>query len=350
MFGLYSQAPGFVDSSPTLNDWTLGRSSIDPLQRKAQELVAYCFPNPALFSPDSTEAYECESLKTFLTGSNLKAFLHEYRHYHPHWPLIHIPTFDALSASNSLVLAICCLGAVYSDRLDQKEVRFLMDIVRPAVLRSSEIYKMSQAPEEKTYRAQNNPGHVEEIMALALLHSQMIWHGSPEQRKQGRDEFSALVKISRRAGLLQPLPRDTQGSSALHQPGPVTGEEVNTWDWMTWVENERRARLMAFIFLIDASSTIFFNTQPQFDVYEVRIPLPADDAAWEAKTAEDCASALGLRGQAAQTENESGSRRAKQLDMPEALQVLYGAGPGQFPQRATNAFGKFSKTYRLRAV
>jgi hypothetical protein len=98
---------------------------------------------------------------------------------------------------------------------------------------------------------------------------------------------------------------------------------------------------MAYIFLIDASSTIFFNAQPQFDVYEIKGPLPADDAAWESRTAEDCASALGLRGQAAQTKNISGSRRAKQLGMEEAMRVLYGAGQGRFPERATNAFGKF---------
>jgi hypothetical protein len=97
-------------------------------------------------------------------------------------------------------------------------------------------------------------------------------------------------------------------------------------------------------FLIDACSTIFFNTQPQFDVYEMKIPLPADDAAWEARTAEDCASALGLRGQAAQIKNVSGSRRAKQLGLAEALQVLYGPGHSKFPERATNVFGKFSRS------
>lgn len=338
MFGLYSRPPGLVDSSSQLDDWSLGRSSIDPLQRKAQSIVAFCYPNANLLVPGSNEALSHETLQRYLSASNIKAFLHEYRHYHSHWPLIHIQTFDPLSATDGLVASMCCIGAVYSDRLDQKEVRTLMDLVRSAVVKSCEMYGINQTPRQTPC--------IEDLQALALLHSLFLWHGSPAQRKQVCDEFWSVANIARYTNLLHPIPRQSPGSCALHQPGPVTGEEVNTWNWTSWIDNERRVRLMAYIFLCDASSTIFFNTQPQFDVYEVMVPLPADDAAWEARSAEECANALGLRGQAAQTGNESGSRRAKQLVMSEALQVLYGAGPGQFPQRATNAFGKFSKNIR----
>jgi hypothetical protein len=152
-----------------------------------------------------------------------------------------------------------------------------------------------------------------------------------------------VASVTRCAALFQPLSSDNPNASALHQPGPVTGAEVDSWNWKAWIENEKRTRLAAYIYLIDASSTIFFNTQPRFDAKSITVPLPADDAAWEAKTSEECASALGLRGSSAQMSNESGSRRAKQLAMREALCVLNGACPGQFPERATNVFGKFSK-------
>lgn len=282
-------------------------------------------------------------------GDNVKAFLHAYRHYHAHWPLIHAPTFDPLSANPGLVLAMCCVGAVYSDRLGQEGVRWFMEVVRAAVLRSSQIFMLAQHSQPLEGTAQITSIHVEELQALALLHSLFVWHGSQKQRQQGREEFGALANVARCAGMLQCLPRGQPGSSALHQPGPVTGEEVNTWNWTAWIESEKRVRVMAYIFLIDASSTIFFNTQPQFDVYEIKTSLPADDAAWESRTAEDCACALGLRGQAAQVKNISGSRRAKQLGMAEALQVLYGSGHGRFPERATNVFGKFSEYHVLRS-
>jgi hypothetical protein len=185
------------------------------------------------------------------------------------------------------------------------------------------------------------------VQALVLLHSQFLWHGSQQLRQQVRDDVRALANVTRSASLFQPLSHNNPNASALHQPGPVTGEEVNSWNWSVWIENEKRARLTAYIYLIDASSTIFFNTQPRYDVNNITVPLPADDAAWEARTSEDCASALGLRGPSAQTSNESGSRRAKQLALSEALCVLNGACPGQFPDRATNVFGKFSTSSQI---
>ena len=345
MFGLYSHAPGYIDSSsPVLDNWPLGQSPSDPLHYLAQTLFIFCFPNPPpLPHHGSSENSAYEKLKLILTGDNLKAFLHEYRHYHSHWPLIHTPTFDPLSANHGLVLAMCCVGAVYSDRLGPADVRWLMELVRMCVLRSSQVYRLVQNPHQMLDLTQNQSATTEEMQALALLHSLLVWHGSQKQRQLGREEFWALANVTRRVGLLQPFPLDNPNASALHLPGPITGDEVNSWNWTSWIENEKRSRLMGYIFLIDASSTIFFNTQPQFDVHEIRVPLPADDAAWEAKSAEECASALGLRGEASQVMNESGSRRAKQLGMSEALQVLYTAGQGHFPERATNVFGKFSK-------
>jgi len=343
LFGLYSHTPGYPDASPLPgNPWSLSQHAADPLNDLAQALLAYCFPNPSLLSGQSSnEANAYQGLTQILTGDNVKDFLHGYRHYHQHWPLIHPASFNPLTADRGLVLAMCCVGAVYSDHIEDKEVRWMMELVRTCVLRSSRFYQLAQTPTPMTDLNQPLPATAEELQALALLHAQFLWHGSQKQRQQARDEFWALARLSRRTGLLQPLPSDSPNASALHQSGPFTGAELSAWNWTAWIENEKRARLMAYIFLIDASSTIFFNTQPQFDVNEVNVSLPADDAAWEAKTAAECASALGLRGEAAQAENECGTKRVKQLNMSEALQVLYAPGQGHFPARATNVFGKF---------
>lgn len=330
-----------VDSSPTLDGWFIGQTTSDPVHNLATSLVNFCSPNASLLSNQhSTEAYTHERLQTILTGDTVKEFLHEYRHYQAHFPLIHIPTFDPFTAWPGLVLAMCCLGAVYSDKMSPSDVRWLMERVRENVLRSSQVYELAQAHQMANLDNQLT-STTEEIQALVLLHSQFLWHGSQQQRQQARDEVRAVANVTRCAALFQPLPPDNLNASALHQPGPVTGEEVDSWSWSLWIENEKRARLTAYIYLIDASATIFFNSQPRFDPKSITVPLPADDAAWEAKTSEDCASALGLRGQAAQAFNESGSRRAKQLALSEALSVLNGTCPGKFPERATNVFGKF---------
>lgn len=257
--------------------------------------------------------------------------------------MIHTPTFDPFSTNLGLILAMCCIGAVYSDSLSPETVRWLVNIVHPCVLRSSQVYKLAHNPQQRIDLNHGLSTATEELLALGLFHSLLLWHGSPTQRQQAREDFWTIATAARRVGLLQPLPQDNPNASALHQPGPVTGDEVNSWSWASWLENEKRSRLMTFIFLFDSCSTIYFNNKAQFDVFEIMVPLPADDAAWEARTAEECASALGLRGEQAQVGNISGSRRAKQLGMSEALGVLYGASQGHFPTRATNVYGKFSK-------
>jgi hypothetical protein len=326
-----------------LDNWFIGQSTSHPLHHLAHSLLTYCFPNvPLLSNQPSNEAYVYEGLKNIITGDNVKSFLHDYRHYHSHFPLIHIATFDPFNAYPGLVLTLCCIGAIYSDKLESIQVRWLLERVRECVLRSSHVYQSAQAHQLADLNNQL-PGTTEEVQALVLLHSTSLWHGVQQQRQQARDDFRALANVTHSAGLFQPLARDNPNISALHQPGPVTGDEVNSWNWDLWIENEKRARLAAYMYLIDASSTMFFNTPPRIDASSITVPLPADDAAWEARTSADCASALGLNGPSAQANNETGSRRAKQLSMSEALRVLNGTCQGQFPERATNVFGKFCK-------
>jgi hypothetical protein len=337
--GLYSNASGFVnDTTPIFENWVLGPS--DPLQNKAESLVTFCYPNPSMLAPGSNEAHSHEALKRILTAENLRHFLGEYKNYHCHWPSIHMPSFNPVDANDGLVLAIVCIGAVYSDRLGVKDVRWLMELVRASVFRSSRVYKLVTQNAHEVIDVNTRLSHdIEEVQALVLVYALFIWHGNQNQRQQGRDEFGILVDVARRVDLLNVIPNGHPTSSSLHQPGQLDGNSVNAWTWETWVAQEKRSRTLYLIFLMDAALVIFFNLQPQFDIYEIKLPLPADDAVWEAKSQEDCAGALGLRGDAAQARNSSGSRRAKQLLMSDALLFLHRGG--EFPTNATNAPSKF---------
>ncbi|KAF2705628.1 hypothetical protein K504DRAFT_93778 [Pleomassaria siparia CBS 279.74] len=337
--GLYSNASGFVDTTPIFDNWVLGPS--DPLQNKAEALVTFCYPNPSMLAPGSNEAHGHEALKGILTVENLKHFLGEYKNYHSHWPMIHMATFNPIVANSGLVLSMVCVGAVYSDRLGVKEVRWLMELVRASVLRSSQVYRLvTQSAHEVVDINNTRLFHdIEEIQSLILLHSIFIWHGSQKQRQQGRDEFVQIADIARRVDLLNAIPSGQLNCSSLHQPGTIGNNDINAWTWDSWVGQEKRSRVMYMIFLMDAALVMFFNVQPQFDIYEIKLPLPADDATWEAKSQEECAAALGLRGEAAQARNFSGSRHFKQLGMSEALQHLQRGG--EFPQNTTNVYSKF---------
>lgn len=65
--------------------------------------------------------------------------------------------------------------------------------------------------------------------------------------------------------------------------------------------------------------------------------LPADDAAWDAKDAGECAAALGLLG--TQHQSQAGTRRPRQPGMREAVRTLMEPAM-QFQPCATNAYSK----------
>ncbi|KAF2180571.1 hypothetical protein K469DRAFT_692765 [Zopfia rhizophila CBS 207.26] len=342
--GLYSSASGFVDTAPNFDNWVPGPS--DPLQNKADALITYCYPESSLIAPSSSDAQGLQTLKRILTVENFKHFLQEYRHWHIHWPMLHMPTFNPNTVNDGLLLAVVCIGAVYSDRLETKESRWLMELAKTSILKSSHLYKLvTQNAQEVVDTHPRQSSDIEEIQALFLVHALFIWNGTQEQRRQGREAFWPLVAIARHADLLNPIPNSQPGFSVLHQLGPYEIYHRNTWRWEAWVEQEKRARVMYLIFLLDAALAMFFNIPPQLDAFEINLPLPADDAAWEAKTHEECASAIGLREEIPENKNTTGSRRAKQIGMRDALQRLY--SNEKLPQGGTNIYSKFILVHAL---
>jgi hypothetical protein len=43
-------------------------------------------------------------------------------------------------------------------------------------------------------------------------------------------------------------------------------------------------RIMHLVFLCSEALVLYFNYEPQLDPLEIKLPLPCDDAAWEANT------------------------------------------------------------------
>lgn len=286
-------------------------------------------------------------MRKCLTVENIKHFVEHFVSFQGHWPIIHMPTFTLLEAWDGLVLAIICIGAIYSDRRDVYQVREMMEIVKDAVHRNSRVYNVAvgagQAPDLETSKTD-----IEELQALFILQTAFIWHGNPQQRSTARQEYTLLASLVTHLGLLQPASQGHPAFSLLHQPGTITLSEVSSWDWSSWVEQEKRIRTMYFIFLMDTALTIYFNHPPLFDPFEVRLPLPSDDAVWDARSATDCANALGLNGLELQQSNVAGSRRTRQPDMRSAMRSLL-EPEYTFQQRATNAYSKFILIHTLLA-
>ena len=327
---------GIENLQSGLPTWNLDMVPHEMMQNKSDALLALCFPT------HSFEPHVDHDLKQCFGAESIKHFILMYNNFHGHWPMIHSPNFNILTVNTGLVATMISIGAVYSDRLSLDQTRRLMDVVSNAIRRSARVLGLlTGSIPERNEILQVDQNDLEEIQSLVLLHTQFTWHGNPAQRDSAKHEWPLIASVTKRFNLLQPIAPGFPYYSPLHNHNvPSESMNFNSFDWSSWIEQEKRVRTMNFLFLVDTARVLFFNARPQIEPWTMRVPLPADDAAWDAKSAIDCADALGLNGDAAQAKNITGSRRLKQLSLSEALRDLIKAGH-EYSPRATNALSKF---------
>lgn len=274
-----------------------------------------------------------ETVTEFFRPDNIRLFLEKYIHFHLHFSFLHIPTFRAMDAYVGLVAGMCCVGACYSNFVARDRVRVVVSALRTSLEANTSMLT--------AVSARATASDLEELQAIMLTHIMLTWHGTPLQRDRARQNFPVLASLARRAGLLA-VSRDASLYSPIHQPDfSAYNFSASNFNWSSWVEQEKRVRTMYMVFLCDASLGLYFNTRPEFDSLELRLPLPADDAAWDALSAVECAECLGLHGaQTAMIRNADGTRRCNQPEIRIVLKALldnsYLIQPG-----VTNLHGKF---------
>ncbi|KAL0634686.1 hypothetical protein Q9L58_006350 [Maublancomyces gigas] len=335
-----SAMTGILDG---FNGWAhLAMHQIDPLQAKCDQLIAICFPedrnSPGNSSPNQPVKQEPGAeadLKRWLTPDSVKHFVHLFFvNFQGHFPMIHIPTFNITLIYDGLLLAIICIGAVYSKRgITVDQVRMLIDKCFAAIDRNG---------------APPGPLEIEEIQGRYFLHVLATWHGHYYQRESSRRRYGKLIQKARAAGLFQPLTPENPGVSgfSIYHQVEDRAPTQQSWSWSAWLEQEKRSRVMFGIFLLSSAFVIFFNSPPQIQLHEIRLPLPADDAAWEATDANECANALGLNGEACIGGNVAGSRQVRQPEFIVALKSLLQMHL-DFKPGTTNAYSKFILIHAL---
>lgn len=306
-------------------------------------------PNPYVLLSDQILSFQASGtvmpdqgrqqlIQDFFKPDNIKDFLDNYTHYNIHFPFLHIPSVRITEMNTGLLAGLCCIGACYSENVSLEHVRETMDLIREAF----EFHSRHLADWRQGHVPQVvSKADCDEIMAVVFMCAIHIWNGTQQQRKWGQNTLSLLAGVIRTAGLLRITPEPTL-YSPLHQKGFSSQNfDVSSFDWSAWAEQETRIRLVHNIVIFDAALCLYFNINAQLDPFEVDIPLPCDDGAWEAKTAFDCAAALGLYGpEAAKQRCINGTHRAKQPEASLALQALL-HGSYQIQPGRTNLYGKF---------
>lgn len=338
--------PGDTATDPTsFPSWGIPPSYPDAYQQLSNKILDFLCPPTVPSNPTTTQFLNYSFQPSFVRN-----YLDNYAHYHAHFSFLHAPTFRALEAHVGLLAGMCCIGACYSGRIPSGRIREVMDVFRSSLERSSHMFASLSRGERSGIQYdwtsfRTNKSALEELQAICLAQVLLTWHGTPAQREWARRIWHLVAGFARKAGLLA-LAADASLRSPLHQPG-LENHPVEQFDWLRWVDQEGRIRTMYLIFVYDAALGLYFNCGPEFDPFEIRLPLPADDAAWEASNPTECAEALGLYGaHSAAIRNPDGTKRSNQPEMRLVLKALldtsYQVQPG-----STNLYGKFILIHAL---
>ncbi|MCJ1479814.1 hypothetical protein MMC13_008500 [Lambiella insularis] len=132
MNGLYIGSTSFgADGTLGPTPWNSDMLQDDPLQTKADRLVDFCFPGG--MQEPLRDPNDQAHLRMCLTPDNLRHFLELFTNFQGHFHFIHMPTFNFLEAFDGLILAIACIGAVYSDRITQAALHPFLTTISYAV-------------------------------------------------------------------------------------------------------------------------------------------------------------------------------------------------------------------------
>lgn len=341
-----------TDAGP-LPEWGLDPADPQPYEELSNRIRSFFYNLDASVNPSSSTAV----VDYFFRPDNIRHFLGGYTHFHVHFSMLHVATFRIMDAYLGLIACICCVGACYTDVVPHSTVREISNLVKASLQVSSNMFASldggSNDPTPARYEFADfgrGKRDMEELQAIILSHILFVWNGTPQQRESARRTFPSLVALARNLGLLG-VSSDPILYSPLHKPDlPSNSLSASDFDWHTWVQQEMRVQAMYAIFLFDSAMGLYFNTGPELDALEIQLPLPADDAAWEARTAIECANALGLNGPAvAALQNPHGTRRCKQPEMNLVLKAhlhqAYHIRPG-----TTNLYGKFIIIHALLAM
>lgn len=311
---------------PTYSKWGVPSDIQNPYTVLSHQILNFLYPSNQALDPHLT------GMHLHFSPDNMKDFVDKYTHFHVHTPLLHLPTFRIMDVGNGLLAIMCCIGACYSDRIGSSHVRDMMDSTWSAFHRESRMMNSTLSASQAMAASQND---IEELQAFVLMIIVHLWNGTPQQRERARQMFPLLVSRARQFGLLQ-----VAGGS----------HRFNPMQWESWVDKERRIRLMYGIYLGDTAMGLYFNIPAQIDAFELRNPLPCDDAAWEAESPWRCAEALGHHGpEDAYKTNPYGTRRAQQPEVDQALKALLDNSQ-EIQPGSTNLYGKFVLIHALIAI
>ncbi|KAL4903892.1 hypothetical protein BDW74DRAFT_185949 [Aspergillus multicolor] len=215
----------------------------------------------------------------FFSPRNISRFLSIYwTAWHPHYPVIHKPTFSITDAPVHLAAAMCIIGACFSsNQNDRVNAKLWLNSVEEIVFADRYFGDVALLDGATI----NIRDVVRLLQAAYCISTVQISEGSHFSRRRiRRARFSMLVSLARDLNLF----------STMHRNLDQVYESDFCWD--SFIATEECIRTMLFIYIYDTGFTIFTNYPPRTRVQEMALDMACPEACFQATTAHECFEAV----------------------------------------------------------
>ncbi|KAI1075773.1 fungal-specific transcription factor domain-containing protein [Whalleya microplaca] len=180
------------------------------------------------------------------------------------YPLIHQTTFEPGRKEPLFVLSMILLGATYSDKDAHGLAVCIHDVIRPTIF---------------SHASFNPNPDLWVLQTILLVECFGKSRAGPKQHDMSHLFHGMLINLIRRSDCQSVRPSrpsqvDKAGVDAEH-------------NWRNWVEAEEKKRLALLCFMWDTQHAVLFCQSLCMSAFELRLPLPCNQALWEAPTAAD---------------------------------------------------------------
>ncbi|KAL2867527.1 fungal specific transcription factor domain-containing protein [Aspergillus lucknowensis] len=220
-----------------------------------------------------------KSCMLFFSPRNIERFIRIYwTAWHPHYPVIHKPTFTISDAPTYLTAAMCIMGACFSpNENDRISAKLWLNSVEELVF-TNPYFGDIILHDDATVNVREI---VQLLQAAYCVSTFQISEGSKvSQRRIRRQRFNMLVSLARDLNLFNVTHRN------------LDRLREDDFSWASFIANEECIRTMLFIYIYDTGFTIFSNYPPRTRIQEMSLDMACPEACFQAASAQECFTAV----------------------------------------------------------
>ncbi|SPO05408.1 related to C2H2 transcription factor [Cephalotrichum gorgonifer] len=257
----------------------------DPLMIKVHQIIVLAKevvtlkPRNSVVTMDWSVSLEQRCL-AFFSPENVRKFLELYwTIWHPNVNLVHRPTFDAASASPTLLAAMTVMGACMSpDLADRSDAKLWFNCVEEMVFTDDELCSEPlYTIDTGVWIPATRKRKVQALQAAYIVCLYQNWEGTDtSKRRIRRYRFGTVVSAARDIGL----------ASATHSD--LGTPEGHHFEWKAFAIKEELIRIFLWIFLLDHAFVTFNNLPPRMVIKEMKMHMARPEGCFQAATGEDC--------------------------------------------------------------